>query len=111
MSKSIYRALSVIQGASFTQDFQVVDAASAPIPLTGFLGRCAIRDGSGNLIASPDVYIYDDDDALCTMRISSTATAAIDPGIYSYDVEIYAGTEQVHKPLYGPFAVIGEETT
>jgi len=108
---SRYVQLSVIQGQTFERSFNLVDASGTAINLAFFAGRCSIKNTSGTLIASPSVLVYDPLNGRCVMSMTASVTAALAAGTYSYDVEIYAGTEQVYKPLYGTFTVISEITT
>lgn len=106
-----FQPLSVIQGATFERSFNLVDADNTAINLAFFAGRCSVRNSAGTLIASPEVLIYDPLNGRCVMSMTAAITAALSVGVYSYDVEIYAGTLQVYKPLFGPFMVISEVTT
>lgn len=108
---SRYVQLSVIQGETFQQDIVLTDADGTALDLTGFSGRGTVKSAAGTTIATLDVIVYDDDAGLVTIGLSAATTAALTAGVYSYDVEVYAGTEQVYKPIHGTFTVISEITT
>ena len=100
------------QGATFSQQLACKDANGAAINLSGFMPTGAIRQSLDDAlpVASFTCAVTDAANGLLTISLTAAQTAAIQPFIFMYDVEVTNGAT-IYKVARGNINVIGEITT
>ncbi len=102
------------QGATFDTTFTLTVGGTAQ-NLTGYTSAMQVRDSAGAATAMLNLTTANGGITLggtvgsVLVTIASTATAALTPGSYSYDLELYSGSVTT-RMLQGSFNVTGEVT-
>jgi hypothetical protein len=84
--------LTIDQGSTFSMQADLSDGGSTIVDLSGWTARGTIRKSygaSGSVLFITE--IVDDDLGELKVSLASDVTAALKPGRYVYDVEIYDG--------------------
>ena len=102
--------LTIKQGATFTQNIVVKNAAGAVIDLTGYSGRADMRkEYTSSNGTSFTVAITTPSNGTVTLSLTAEQTAALDADRYVYDVELVSGAT-VHRIVQGNATVFPEVT-
>ena len=99
------------QGATFTRQLTVKEDGSA-MNLTGYSVASKMRSthDSGTVVGTFTCSITTATSGLITMAMTASTTAAIEEGIYVYDLEITSGSGTVTRLLQGEVTVNPEVT-
>lgn len=100
------------QGSDYVRSFTITDNGVAR-DLTAYSGRGQIRPRktSSTLTESFTVDITDPEEGTFEISLTNSQTAAITPGIYYYDIELYtSGDGYVLRLLEGKITVRAETT-
>ena len=102
---------TIEQGATFNRQLTVSENNSA-LNLTGFTGAMQLRSNheSSTVALSVTVAIVNATQGLISISASSSSTAALEEGIYVYDLEITSSTGVVTRLLQGEVTVSPEVT-
>lgn len=104
--------LIIDQGADFSLGLALTDGGVA-VDLTGYSGRAQMRSkkSSAAIAATFVVTVTSEVGGTITMTLTNAVTAALSPGVYFYDLEIYTAADAlVSKLLFGK-ATVREEVT
>ncbi len=112
--------LTIAQGASWSQEFTVIDDAGDPLDLTtGYTARMQIREGYADEAGSSLLDLTTANTRIqlggtagtITLSLSDTLTAALHPTNYEarYDLEL-VGPSSVTRVVYGLVTVLPEVT-
>ena len=99
------------QGATFTRQLTVKEDGSA-MNLTGYSVASKFRSthDSGTVVGTFTCSITTATSGIITMAMTASTTAAIEEGIYVYDLEITSGSGTVTRLLQGEVTVNPEVT-
>jgi len=102
------------QGATFDRTF-TISIGGSPMNLTGYTAAMQVRetyDSTSTLLSltSGTGITLGGTAGTIAVLVSSTATAAIPEGFYSYDLEITSGGGVTDRLLQGKFVVTPEVT-
>lgn len=104
--------LTIDQGSSFALDMTVQEDNTAK-NLTGYSVRAQLRptQTSSTLTANFTGSVVNATAGTIQISLSATDTAAISPGKYFYDVEIYTASDAIVTRLIQGSAVVTPEVT
>jgi hypothetical protein len=111
------------QGSTWRRTFTWTDANGNPVDLTGataalkvrkvhpatFLTAASVESAVISVTSGAGDILFDASNGVVQVTISASTTAAIDPGIYNYDLEIYLGSD-TYKIVVGRFEIKAEAT-
>ena len=102
--------ITIDQGSDFSLQLTVKEADTAK-DLTGYSARAQLRPTitSSTLTATFTCTITNASGGILKMELGNTATAALQPGQYYYDLEIYTGS-LVQRLVQGGATVRAEVT-
>ena len=101
----------VEQGATFTRQLTVKENSSA-MDLTGYSVASKMRSthDSSTVVGTFTCTVSNASGGIITISMTSSTTAAIEEGIYVYDLEITSGSSIVTRLLQGNITVNPEVT-
>ena len=104
--------LTIDQGSSFALDMTVQEDNAAK-NLTGYSVRAQLRptQTSSTLTATFTGTVVNATDGEIQISLTATESAAINPGKYFYDVEIYTASDAIVTRLIQGSAVVTPEVT
>jgi hypothetical protein len=100
------------QGATFSREITVQDSGSA-MNLTGYTPRMQMRsthDSSTVALSFTAAVMSPASNGKISLSASATDTAAVEEGIYVYDLEIESGSSGVTRLMEGNVTVTPEVT-
>ena len=99
------------QGATFTRTLTVKENNSA-MNLTGYSGAAKMRSthDSSTVVGTFTCTISNASGGVITMQMTNSTTAAIEEGVYVYDIEITSGAGTVTRLMEGNVTVNPEVT-
>jgi hypothetical protein len=83
--------ISIDQGTSFSEVFDVADANGAPVDMTVYTGAAQIRKHYSSTNATPFSVNLASNGSV-TISLSANVSANMVPGRYLYDVEVTSGS-------------------
>jgi|13_taG_2_1085334.scaffolds.fasta_scaffold24348_3 hypothetical protein len=102
--------LAIKQGATFTQNIVVKNAAGTVIDLTGYTGRAHLRlEYTTDEYTAFTVTIPSPTDGTINLSLTAAQTEALEPERHVYDVELVSGAT-VHRVVQGNATVYPEVT-
>ena len=110
MSAGIYN-FTLNQGATFTRQMTVKENNS-PLNLTGYTAAMQLRStyDSGTVALSMTAAVINATQGILSISATATATAALEEGIYVYDLEIESSGGVVTRLMEGKVTVTPEVT-
>ena len=110
MSAGTYNFI-IDQGATFTRQLTVKDNDSA-MDLTGYSVASKMRSthDSSTVVGTFTCTISNASGGVITMNMTASTTAAIEEGMYVYDIEITSGAGAVTRLMEGNITVNPEVT-
>jgi len=104
------------QGSTFTRQLTWNDSAGSPVNLTGYTARMDVRTSIGaagaaslSLTTENGRIVLGGSAGTINLSAEATATAAVEAGIYVYDLELVSGST-VTRLVQGSFTLRGEVT-
>lgn len=101
--------ISCEQGATLSRTLVYRDAADVPIPLGGYTAKMEVRDPvtravAATLSTADGSIVLGGPAGTVALVLTATATNALTPGVYIYDLELTSGTV-VTRMIEGTFNV------
>lgn len=90
--------IEIEQGCSFATDVELINDDLTPFEVDGWTGQGGIRKHYLSETFYP--FSISLQDGLCTFQMSAEDTAALEDGLYVYDVVIVSG-ETTHRVVSG----------
>lgn len=97
--------LTIDQGADFIYHSFLVDAAGAPIDLTGYTGKCQLRTSyTSPNYANVDITLNSPMGSV-VLTMNSTSTSNLTSARYVYDVEVTSSDSVTSRVMEGTVTV------
>lgn len=115
ISNSVIKAplnLKAQQGDTFSRQFSFLNSDDEPLDLSASTFKLTVRDNSGTTILE---WVNSDFSIISTgvYSIGKTATQmqSVEPGVYSYDLQVTNSSSESRTWLYGQFIIEQQSTT
>jgi len=93
--------LVIDQGTSFTASIDLTDASNVVFNLTGYTVAAQMRKNYTSSVATTFIASHTGGGGKINLSLTSTTTAAIEPGRYLYDVEITSSGNTITRIVEG----------
>lgn len=102
--------IEIYRGDSFKFYLGLNDDDENPIDITGWTGRCQVRDTSGATIIDTPTVTIEGPPSDGTLLVDFGVTSDVEPGEYKYDVETTDSGGNVRTFIGGKFTVTVDVT-